>query len=167
MKTSTRITIGFDLCCSSIACPYVCFVYPAETPLEKCSPLWEVVHFTQLCGQWWGLMSISTLSARTSSGLNLTRSCACCWFLWAHPPLLLCQFYYVWKALFPQSSPLTLTLFLPPLSLDSLNPEGRSLMNAFHLELNVPRFLTLHNSSHLLQEEGSLIIAEWDPGLWT
>ena len=63
---------------------------------------------------------------------------------------------------------LALTLFLTPLLGSSLSPEGRNLMEAFHLELSVPRSFSLsarlavglYVCPDLLQEEASLIMAE-------
>ena len=56
---------------------------------------------------------------------------------------------------------------LPSLQWSSQNPEGRDLMDASHLGLNVPSSLSpctlpvrLCIGSHLLQEEASLMMAE-------
>jgi hypothetical protein len=77
--------------------------------------------------------------------------------------------------------PLAFKVFLPPLPQNSLSPEGRELMETFHLGLRVPGALNLCILSgwglgwggvvlcicpHLLQEEASLMMAEQGTNLW-
>lgn len=86
-------------------------------------------------------MSTSTLSAKTLSGLDLGRPRHAASFCkLVHVSVLL---YLEGTVSLVSLSPLPLTLFLPPLSHNSLNPEGSILMKVSHLGLSVPRFRTL------------------------
>lgn len=58
----------------------------------------------------------------------------------------------VYKALFPRCLlfMLALIIFLPPLLHSSMNLEGKDLMGTSHLQLSVPRLLTLCDLSRML-----------------
>ena len=119
------------------------------------------------------LCPLSCPSARTLSGLNLCRSCACCHslceFSMCVSPIVSGRFCFL-------SHPpcLILRIFPPSLQHRPLSLEEKGLMKTFHLGLSVPKNLSgsvhcpvmcLCVSSHLPQE-ASLTRDEWGTDLF-
>lgn len=92
-------------------------------------------------------------------GLDLCRLCACCMSSLCE---LTCVSASIRHSFFDIIHPLwLLTIFVPPLSCNSLSPKRTDLMMATHLEQSVPGSLGLCICSHLLQVEAPLCVAEW------
>jgi len=109
--------------------PVICF--SSETLLEKSKFSFPSGYQSETTS-WLG----NHLNLSIPPGTDLCRACACCFGLYEFMCVLVLMCL---EGFISVVSSISLALFLPPLPLGSLCPEGRDLMETFCLELSILR----------------------------